>query len=147
MAASPRVAPIQGLPLPVELALILPAGALVVGVNLANDTRCPALEKRDICTPISAIKAAPGGAKSACQTHAPILPTPGIASSCCTGGQTGQAAPRFGRTLCRGVIARSEPGSAASMACGSAVSGCCGCCAGRACGAAAGPRVAQTTPA
>jgi hypothetical protein len=35
MAASPMVAPIQGLPLPVELDLVLPAEALVVGANLA----------------------------------------------------------------------------------------------------------------
>jgi hypothetical protein len=73
IAASPMVAPIQGLPLPVELDLVLPAEALVVGANLAHDTRCPALGKRPISTPISAM--------SSC---APILPTPGISSSCST---------------------------------------------------------------
>src|SRR5829696_585562 len=73
IAASPMVPPIQGLPLPVELDLVLPAEALVVGANLAHDTRCPALGKRPISTPISAM--------SSC---APILPTPGISSSCST---------------------------------------------------------------
>jgi hypothetical protein len=73
MAASPMVAPIQGLPLPVELDLVLPAEALVVGANLAHDTRCAALGKRPISVPISAM--------SSC---APILPTPGISSSCAT---------------------------------------------------------------
>ncbi len=43
IAASPMVAPIQGLPLPVELDLVLPAEALVVGARLAHDTRCAAL--------------------------------------------------------------------------------------------------------
>jgi hypothetical protein len=70
MATSPMVAPIQGLALPVELGLVLPAEALVVGARLAHDTRCVALGKRPISMPISAM--------SSC---APVLPTPGISSS------------------------------------------------------------------
>jgi hypothetical protein len=53
MAASPMVAPIQGLALPVGLDVVVPAEALVVGARLTHDQRCAALGKRDISTPIS----------------------------------------------------------------------------------------------
>jgi hypothetical protein len=76
------VAPIQGLPLPVELDLVLPAEALAVGANLAHDTRCPALGKRPISTPISAM--------SSC---APILPTPGISSGTVASGDHSNRRP------------------------------------------------------
>jgi hypothetical protein len=39
MAASPMAAPIQGLGLPVELDVVFPAEALVVGARVAHDTR------------------------------------------------------------------------------------------------------------
>jgi len=68
--------------LPVELDLVLPAEALVMGARLAHDTKWPALGKRPISMPISAI--------SSC---APILPTPGTASSCARSGGRGELHP------------------------------------------------------
>ena len=55
MPASPRVPPIQGLPLPVDPGLLLPADCRARGANLAHDTRWPAVGKRVISTPISAM--------------------------------------------------------------------------------------------
>ena len=52
MPASPRVPAIHGLPLPVEPGLLLPADCLARGAYLAHDTRCPAVGKRVISTPI-----------------------------------------------------------------------------------------------
>ena len=55
MAASPRVAPGQGLPSPVVAALLRPADWRALGANLAQETRWPAVGKRDIWVPISAM--------------------------------------------------------------------------------------------
>ena len=70
MAASPRVAPGQGLPLPVVPGLLLPADCRALGAYLAQDTRWPAVGNRVMSTPISAM--------SSC---APVRPTPVISSS------------------------------------------------------------------
>src|SRR5215813_3782491 len=78
MTASPRAPPSQGLPLPVEPGLLLPADWRAAGANLAQDTRWPGVGKRAISTPISAMI-----------SWAPVVPMPGISSSWALAGEWG----------------------------------------------------------
>src|SRR3954469_16866292 len=50
---SPRVAPSQGLPLPVDPPFFFPAELLSMGANLAQEARWPAVGKRLMSMPIS----------------------------------------------------------------------------------------------
>src|SRR3954470_3297934 len=52
---SPRLPASQGLPLPVALAFLGPADCLSIGANFAQDTRCAAVGKTAMSTPISAM--------------------------------------------------------------------------------------------
>ena len=85
---SPRMAASQGLPLRVGLGLALPAELRSTGANLAQEARCPAVGKRVIPRPSSAMS-----------SWAEISATPVISSSCPTAhGRPRSPEPGDGRS-------------------------------------------------